>query len=284
MLDLTNKKELIGYLQSHGLYTNHGLGQNFLVNREVLERIVEIAGVAPEDFVLEIGPGVGTLTIELVKRAKQVLSVEIDKKLAELLPTLIESDESMKQSNNLEIINQDILQVNLNEILPETSYKLVANIPYYITSKIMELFLTTKNKPESITLLVQKEVGERICAQKGEMSVLAISIQVYGTPVMAGIVPREAFFPAPNVDSMILKIDNIKQWNYAVTEKEFFRCVKVGFSAKRKTLANNLSIGYSVSKAKAEEIIAGVGFRADIRAQALGIEDWVRLAIEIKKI
>jgi 16S rRNA (adenine1518-N6/adenine1519-N6)-dimethyltransferase len=236
---------------------------------------------------------VGTLTIELVKRAKKVLAVEIDKKLAELLESNIEVllsekkelDSLVEPENDiLEIINQDILQVNLNEILPETSYKLVANIPYYITSKIVELFLTTKNKPESITLLVQKEVGERICAQKGEMSVLAISIQAYGTPVMSGIVPRAAFFPAPNVDSMILKIDNIKQWNCAVTEKEFFRCVKIGFSAKRKTLANNLSIGYSISKAKAEEIIVGVGFRVDIRAQALGIEDWVKLAIEIKKI
>ncbi|MEI6498578.1 MAG: 16S rRNA (adenine(1518)-N(6)/adenine(1519)-N(6))-dimethyltransferase RsmA [bacterium] len=279
---MTNKKELIGYLQSHGLYTNHGLGQNFLVNREVLDNIVEAAGISADDFVLEIGPGVGTLTRELVSRAKTVLAVEIDKKLAELLPSLFESDESLQQIDNLKIINDDIMQVNLNEILPDRPYKLVANIPYYITSKIMELFLTTKNKPTSITLLVQKEVGERICAEKGHMSVLALSIQVFGIPKITSIVKRESFFPAPNVDSAILKIDNIKQWDQSISEKEFFRCVRIGFSSKRKILAKNLSVGYSIEKKNAEGIILKVGLSADIRAQALGIDDWIKVATELK--
>ena len=227
-MDLSDKTQLIQYLKLNGLYTKHSLGQNFLVDREVLEKIVETAEIAPDDLVIEIGPGVGTLTVELVKKAGKIIAVEMDDKLAELLGQLFHcsivpllgskdnratcpSGRRVEQSSNLEIINADILKLNISELTKDCpAYKVVANIPYYITSKILQLFLTLENKPESITLLVQKEVAERICAKPGHLSVLAISVQAYGEPEIISVVPKESFFPAPAVDSAIIRIKTHK--------------------------------------------------------------------------
>ena len=285
MIDLTEKSQLLDHLKKHGLWAKKGLGQNFLVDRNALDKIVEAAELTQDDTVIEVGPGVGTLTSELLKRAKEVVAVEMDDKLAEIL----------RSTNNgkLKVINADILKFNLNEIIENKPYKVVANIPYYITSKIIELFLTAENKPELIVLLVQKEVAERICAKPGEMSVLSVSVQLYGKPEIVGIVPKESFFPSPKVDSAILKIDNIQdpfdslslaQDDTGSLSKSFFRCVHIGFSSRRKTLINNLSAGYHIAKETASDIIRQTGFGENVRAQELSVEDWKRLSEQVESV
>lgn len=269
-MDLTNKSELLEYLKKNNLWAKKGLGQNFLVDKNALNKIVEAAEIKENNLVIEVGPGVGTLTSELIKQAGEVAAVEMDEKLAELL--------GQQFKNSLKIICSDILSVNLNELVGNRKYKVVANIPYYITSKIIELFLTAENKPESIVLLVQKEVAERICAKAGAMSVLSISVQLYGKPEIVGIVPKESFFPSPKVDSAILRIASIQNTdNSKQDEKLFFRCVHIGFASRRKTLANNLSAGYHIDKKKASDIINAIGLSESVRAQELSIEDWKRL-------
>ncbi|MCL5410643.1 MAG: 16S rRNA (adenine(1518)-N(6)/adenine(1519)-N(6))-dimethyltransferase RsmA [Patescibacteria group bacterium] len=280
-MDFTNKSELLSYLKQKGLWAKKGLGQNFLISKEALDKIIEAAELKQDDIVVEVGPGVGTLTSELVKRAGEVVAVEMDKKLSELLG---QNSKIKDQNCNLKIINADILKFNLNEIVGGRKYKVVANIPYYITSKIIEQFLTAENKPESIVLLVQKEVAERICAKPGEMSVLSVSVQLYGKPEIVGIVPKESFFPSPKVDSAILKIVLSSQLPVLSSEEErpFFRLVHIGFASRRKTLANNLSAGYLITKKTASDIIRQIGFSENVRAQELSIENWKKLISILK--
>lgn len=302
-MDLTDKSQLLTYLKEHGLWAKKGLGQNFLVDRISLEKIVEAAELTHDDFVVEVGPGVGTLTQELVDRAGEVIAIEMDEKLAELLNCSIVqllttpkpllgkegNNAAMKQSSNekVKIISADILKLNLNEVIGDRPYKVVANIPYYITSKIIQLFLSREHKPEIIILLVQKEVAERVCAKPGEMSVLAASVQLYGRPEIVDIVPKESFFPSPKVDSAILKIANIHTPTFSpllrgsiegVEEKAFFRAVHIGFSSKRKTLLNNLSNGYRLDRKTVSGILNEVGLKDNSRAQELSIDEWKRLA------
>lgn len=296
-----SKEELIQYLKANHLYTDKSLGQNFLVDKEALSKIVDAGEIRPIDTVIEIGPGLGILTAELIKRAGRVVAIEIDAKMIELLNCSI-AKLLGSQNNNLtiqpfglaqggqynnekvEIINADILQTNINDIVGTKPYKLIANIPYYITSKILEKFLTAEEKPELIVLLVQKEVAERICAAPGEMSVLSISVQAYGEPEIVGIVPASSFFPAPKVESSILKIANIKSQITKVSEKDFFRTVKIGFAARRKTLLNNLSAGFQVDKGTILNILKSVKLDENARAQELSIAEWERLAHSMKGI
>ncbi|OQA04652.1 MAG: Ribosomal RNA small subunit methyltransferase A [bacterium ADurb.Bin400] len=282
-MNLANRHELISYLQKHGLYTKRQLGQNFLVDRAALASIVGAADIRDEDCVVEVGPGLGVMTEELVRRAGKVVAVEIDQVLAALLA------ERMKKEfpgfvQNLEIAVGSILSVNLPELLQGcSSYKVVANIPYYITSKILELFLNMEQRPDSIVVLTQKEVAERICARPGEMSVLAVSVQLFGEPEIVRVVPARSFFPAPEVDSAVLRIKNIKEpeWN-GLGEQEFFRCVKHGFAARRKTLLNNLSAGYHLEKGAVLDILGRVGLASTTRAQEVSIEQWKELCRQFK--
>jgi 16S rRNA (adenine1518-N6/adenine1519-N6)-dimethyltransferase len=250
-------------LKSNGLYTKHALGQNFLVDREVLEKIIETAEIKPDDLVIEVGPGVGTLTVELVKQAGKVVAVEMDDILAQLMSKseFLMSNEISNDINSkleidelgfrhfirnltlgfrhsvLEVVNADILKLNISELTKNhPAYKVVANIPYYITSKILQLFLTLENKPESITVLVQKEVAERICAKSGQMSVLAISVQAYGEPEIIQVVKKESFFPAPKVDSAILRIAKMHPFGFTVTNSPLQRGGDRGGENKIQTL------------------------------------------------
>ena len=295
-MDLTNKSQLLDYLKQNDLWAKKGLSQNFLIDKVALNKIVASADIKPDDLVIEIGPGTGILTSELIKNASEVIAIEMDEKLAGLLNQ--KSDiKDQNDKSKLKILNQDILKVNLNEIIGDKSYKVVANIPYHITSKILELFLSRENKPEMMVLLVQKEVAERICTKPGEMSVLAVSVQLYGKPEIVNIVPKESFFPSPKVDSAILRIANIrntfchpelvsgsigdemlKQVQHDFSdEKSFFRCVHIGFAARRKTLINNLSAGYHISKEEASDIIKSIGLKDTVRAQELDISNWGEL-------
>ena len=248
------------------------LGQHWLKDPEILADIAEAAELTGDDVVLEIGPGLGTLTSRLLARANSVTAVEFDTDLARKLP-------GQFPGKKLTVVNQDILQFDLNQ-LPK-NYKVVANVPYYITSKIVEKLMTAENKPSIAVLLVQKEVAERIAAEAGNMSVLSVSVQIFAEAELDIEVPRQFFTPPPKVDSQVVVLRTRN--NPLITpedQRDFFRIVKAGFSAKRKKLRSSLSGGLSVSKASAEQLLKKADISPDARAEDLAIEDWRRLLKE----
>lgn len=260
------------------------LGQNFLRDKTVLDKIIRAADLKTDDSVLEVGPGEGVLTKELARLTRKVIAVETDemlaKKTAAHFQFQISNDKSSNIKSNTEIIIDDILKINLPELLEKNGfnkYKIVANIPYYITSPIIRLFLETKYPPAEMVLLVQKEVAERICAPIGEMSILAVSVQYYAKPELLFTVPRTAFSPAPEVDSAVIRLTLFPARPKKDEAKRFFRIIRAGFSAKRKTLANNLASSLKLEKATVEEKLATIGVGPKQRAQELGLEDWKRL-------
>ncbi|HSG42513.1 MAG TPA: 16S rRNA (adenine(1518)-N(6)/adenine(1519)-N(6))-dimethyltransferase RsmA [Anaerolineales bacterium] len=259
-------------LKQYGLRANKKLGQNFLQDPFALEAVVSAAEIKPTDTVLEIGPGLGSLTCYLAASAKQVVTVEIDKKL---LPALRDVTSAYE---NINIIHGDVLQLSPEDLIQESNYLVVANIPYYITSAILRHLLESKCKPRRIVLTIQKEVAARICAEPGDMSLLALSVQIYGKPHIAKHIPTGAFFPAPNVDSAILTIDIypsplIKPETLDI----FFKLIKAGFRQKRKTLRNSLSSGLQMSPQKSEVLLMSANIDPRRRAETLGIEEWQTL-------
>jgi 16S rRNA (adenine1518-N6/adenine1519-N6)-dimethyltransferase len=249
--------------------TNKNLGQHWLSDNASLEAICDAAEVGPEDVVLEIGPGLGTLTAKLARRAKLVVAVEFDRQLAETLPQRV-------QAKNLQVVHHDILTFNLSE-LPK-NYKVVANVPYYITSRIVQLLLESENPPISTTLLVQKEVAERISAEPGDMSVLAVSAQLYAEPELDLVIPAHLFQPPPEVDSQIITLRRRSHPLFPdIDLKDLFKLVKAGFSERRKKLRSSLSGGLGISKEKAEELLRRANVSPDARAQELSLEDWAKL-------
>lgn len=236
----------------------------------MLEHIADLAEVGPNDAVLEIGPGLGTLTSELLRRADSVLAVEFDQALARKLP-------GQFPGKNLQVVNQDILSFDLNQL--PAGYKVAANVPYYITSKIVQLLMTADNKPSLAVLLVQKEVAERLAAAPGDMSILAISAQLYADVHLGDIVPAELFTPPPKVDSQVVVLRTRGQPRFTdISEKEYFRVVKAGFSAKRKKLRSSLSGGLGISKDDVATLLASANVSPDVRAEDLTLEQWYRLA------
>lgn len=267
--------------ENSNLKNNKSLGQHWLRDREILDAIAFSAEIKDGDFVLEIGPGLGTLTSSLLKFAGKngrVLSVEFDENLAKKLPAQF-------PRKNLEIINADFLDFDLSK-LPK-NYKVAANVPYYITSKIVEKLLTSENKPSVAALLVQKEVAERMAAKAGELSILAIASQIYAEVSLDILVPRKFFTPPPKVDSQVvvlksrehnmIEIFNSKN-NCEVSEREFFRIIKAGFAAKRKKIAKSLSANLAISKEQTAEILEKCEISPDLRAQDLNIEDWLKIS------
>ena len=252
---------------SHG--PKKSLGQHWLKDPEILADIAEAAELTGGDVVLEIGPGLGTLTSRLLARANSVIAVEFDADLARKLP-------GQFPGKKLTVVNQDILQFDLSQ-LPK-NYKVVANVPYYITSKIVEKLMTTENKPSIAVLLVQKEVAERIAAEAGNMSVLSVSVQIFAEAEIDIEVPRQFFTPPPKVDSQVVVLRTRN--NPLITpedQRDLFRIVKAGFSAKRKKLRSSLSGGLGIDKSVAEELLKNAGISPDARAEDLAIEDWKRL-------
>ena len=259
---------------SHG--PKKSLGQHWLKDPEILADIAEAAELTGDDVVLEIGPGLGTLTSRLLARANSVTAVEFDADLARKLP-------GQFPGKKLTVVNQDILQFDLNQ-LPK-NYKVVANVPYYITSKIVEKLMTAENKPSIAALLVQKEVAERIAAEAGNMSVLSVSVQIFAEAELDIEVPRQFFTPPPKVDSQVVVL-RIRD-NPLITsedQRDFFRIVKAGFSAKRKKLRSSLSGGLGIDKSVAEELLKNAGISPDARAEDLAIEDWKRLLKEWRNL
>jgi 16S rRNA (adenine1518-N6/adenine1519-N6)-dimethyltransferase len=242
------------------------LGQHWLRDREVLSHIADCAELSVEDTVLEIGPGLGTLTSELLRRSKQVVAVEFDEDLARKLPAQF-------PGKSLRVVQSDILSYDLSEL--DANYKVVANVPYYITSKIVQLLMTATNKPSVAVLLVQKEVAERLAALPGDMSILAVSAQLFAEVTLGDVVPAAFFTPPPKVDSQVVILKTrTEPFLTDVLEKDFFRTVKAGFSAKRKMLRSSLSGGLGVSKTEAEAYLGAAGIDANARAESLGLEEW----------
>jgi len=265
-------------LQRFDLQPRKGLGQHFLVDEEVLKLITPAAELTPDDTVVEIGPGLGMLTRELAGQAGRVLTIELDNKLAAMLK------QTLSSLSNVTIINKDILEVDPAVLLRDTAinissgYKVVANLPYYITSPVLRHFLEASVKPQIMVVMVQKEVAETIVAEPGQMSILSISVQFYGKPRIISHVPARCFYPAPKVDSAILRVDVYPRPQVAATDEAgFFEVVRAGFSAPRKQIVNSLTQGLKLPKAEALTLLEKAGIAAQRRAETLTLGEWAQL-------
>ncbi len=260
-------------LRAYGLTPRKGLGQNFLVDGSALRKLIEAAEIPPHAEVLEIGAGVGSLTVWLAAAARRVVAVEVDTNLIPLLR------ETLAGLDNVTLVEGDILAVRLADWMREEGYLVVANIPYYITSAILRHLLESRPRPARMVLTMQREVAERICAPPGEMSLLALSVQVYGQPRPVLRIPAGAFYPPPQVDSVSLRVDLYPQPLIpADLLNDFFRLAKAGFAQKRKTLRNSLSAGLAIPPAQAAALLAAAGIDPQRRAETLSIPEWERLS------
>jgi 16S rRNA (adenine1518-N6/adenine1519-N6)-dimethyltransferase len=245
------------------------LGQHWLYDDTTLNAICDSAAVGADDTVLEVGPGLGTLTKKLVARAERVVAVEFDQALADKLPAAVQSDK-------LETVYQDILSFDLTSL--PVGYKVVANIPYYLTSNLIRVLCESPNHFSTAAILIQKEVAERVVASPGQMSLLSVSAQFYCDVSLGVLVPAKLFTPPPKVDSQVLVLQYRAEPLYAdVDIKAFFRLVKAGFSQKRKTLVNSLSGGLAMEKPQVREMLASAGIAENTRAQALSLDQWYAL-------
>jgi 16S rRNA (adenine1518-N6/adenine1519-N6)-dimethyltransferase len=262
----------IPWLKEQHLTPKKELGQNFLVDSSILSRIVACAEISENVEVLEIGAGLGSLTFFLAQAAKRVTAVEVDK---DLLPI---ARQELAGFSNVTLISGDILDIDLHSLHLPDGYTVVANIPYYITSAIIRKLLTASEKPTRLVLTVQEEVAERICAQAGKLSLLALSVQAFGTPEIVMRIPADAFYPAPTVDSVTLRIQLFSK--PAIPEENldaFFRLIKAGFSQKRKMLRNTLSASLHLTHEQVEALLEQAGIDPQRRAQTLSIEEWAEL-------
>jgi len=260
-------------LRQHGLRADKSLGQNFLQDPAALEKIVQAAEISMGDSILEIGPGLGNLTRYLAASAKTVTVVELDTSLVPVLRTVLASHP------NTRIIEGDILHFSPAGLSLPEDYLVVANVPYYITSAIFRHLLETHPRPRRIVLTIQKEVAHRICAAPGDSSLLALSVQVYGQPRIAASIPAGAFYPAPKVDSAVIRVDLYPQPLIPITRLErFFQLARAGFSQKRKTLRNSLSAGLRISTSEAARLLENASIDPMRRAETLSLDEWRLLA------
>jgi 16S rRNA (adenine1518-N6/adenine1519-N6)-dimethyltransferase len=269
---LTQTKRL---LRQFDLQARKGLGQHFLIDGEVLRLIASAAELAPADVIVEVGPGLGVLTKELAGQAGRVIAIELDNKLAALLK------QTLASFNNVTIINDDVLQIEPEDLLKgqaATGYKVVANLPYYIASPVLRHFLEARAKPQAMVVMVQKEVAEAIVAKAGDMSLLSVGVQFYGKPRIISHVPAQCFYPAPKVDSALLRIDLYPQPAVAVSdESSFFDLVRAGFAAPRKQMVNSLAQGLGRAKTEVLPLLERADIASQRRAETLTLGEWARL-------
>lgn len=259
-------------LRQHGLRPDKRLGQNFLVDPAALRRVAQAAELSPGDQVLEIGAGLGSLTRYLAELSGRVIAVELD---SQFIPIL---EHVLAEFDNVVIVQGDILELDPAELIGSPGYQVVANIPYYITSALIRHLLEARLPPERMVLTVQREVALRICAGPGDMSLLALSVQVFGRPKIGGRIPAGAFFPAPGVDSAIVKIDLFPQPLFQDEQLDtFFQLARAGFSQKRKTLRNALAGGLRMPAAATGTLLQTSGIDPRRRAETLSLEEWRRL-------
>jgi 16S rRNA (adenine1518-N6/adenine1519-N6)-dimethyltransferase len=264
--------DIPGLLRQHGLRPEKGLGQNFLLDEIALQQILSSASVTDQDIVLEIGAGLGNLTRHLATAAHSVIAVELDEKL---LPPL---RQVLAPFSNVRIVQGDILALDPAQLIPAGSYLVVANIPYYITSALIRHLLESPHPPTCLVLTLQKEVAQRICAAPGDLSLLALSVQVYGQPTITAHIPAGAFYPPPKVDSAVLRVDlyPTPRIPYPLLNS-FFRLSKAGFSQKRKTLRNALAGGLGWSTTRVGDLLTSAQIDPFRRAETISLDEWLRL-------
>jgi 16S rRNA (adenine1518-N6/adenine1519-N6)-dimethyltransferase len=251
------------------------LGQHFLKDKEALEAIVAAGDVSSHDTVLEVGPGEGVLTSPLLEAGAKVIAVEKD---PALVSELQEKFSSQIADGQLEVHESDIRDLSIKDLIGDTEYKVIANIPYYLTGKLIQTTLSDQHQPTQVVLLIQKEVAERIIAANGKESILSLSVKAYGTPEITRIVPPESFEPAPRVESAVIKITAISRDFFSdLDEEDFFSLIKRGYGHKRKTLANNLDTDPRFNKKQAEKVLTEMSLSKRIRAEKLSTTDWKQL-------
>lgn len=263
-------------LRAYGLHPRKRLGQNFLADPVALDRILAAAELSPDDEVVEVGSGLGTLTRPLAEALPtgRVLAIELDDRLVEILR------ERLADLPQVQIIHGDILKLPALGLV-HRAYKVVANLPYYITSAVLRHFLETEPRPRLMVVTVQREVAERIVARPGGMSLLAIGVQLYGQPRVVARIPRGAFYPPPEVESAVVRIDVGAQpaveFSGSVDERSFWRVVRAGFGQKRKTLRNALAAGLRLDAARVENVLLEAGVEPRRRAETLSLQEWANV-------
>lgn len=282
-MNLTNIGNVKDILGRHGFSFSKGLGQNFIINPDICPRIAENGNACSGFGVLEIGTGIGVLTAELAKRADKVAAVEIDKRLLSIL------DETLAEFNNIKIYNEDVMKCDLNKIIREEfnglKVAVCANLPYYITSPVIMLLLEQRLPIESITVMVQKEAAQRLCAKVGtrESGAITVGVNYFGTVKSLFNVSRGSFMPSPNVDSAVIKIDvNSEHLLSENDEKLFFSIVKCGFSQRRKMLANALSSQLGIDKSKTYSALSEIGLPETARIEQLNMNQLTALTTLLK--
>ncbi|WXR63100.1 16S rRNA (adenine(1518)-N(6)/adenine(1519)-N(6))-dimethyltransferase RsmA [Peptostreptococcaceae bacterium AGR-M142] len=274
---LSNPKVTKDIVDKHGFKFSKSLGQNFLIDNNILNKIVDSALIEEDDYVIEVGPGIGTLTREIAKRAKKVIAVEIDKTLIPIL------EETLADFDNASVVNEDILKLDIKKLIDEEfegkRVKLVANLPYYVTTPIIMRFLEEEIPLKNMVVMIQKEVGERIESKpnKKTYGALSVGVQFYSSVDIIGIVPKTVFIPQPKVDSIVIRLNIYEQLPYKVSDrKKFFKIVRGAFAQRRKTLLNTLSSSLSISKDEIKELVKD---EIDLkrRGETLSIEEFVKL-------
>jgi 16S rRNA (adenine1518-N6/adenine1519-N6)-dimethyltransferase len=261
--------DIPGILKEFGIRPDKSLGQNFLIDTNALKRVVEIASLSGAEEILEVGAGLGSLTRMLADHARRVVAVEVDRSLIPPLRRVLEL------YNNVEIVSGDILDYDPAELISTAGYLVVANIPYYITSAIIRHLMESKIRPSRLVLTVQREVAERICAAPGKISLLSLSVQVYGDPVVAGRIPAGSFYPPPQVDSAIVRIDLRAEPRIPETDLlTFFQLARTAFAQKRKKLRNSLASLADLDSSQVESMLEMAGINPDRRPETLSLEEW----------
>ena len=267
-----------GIKEKYGFKLSKSLGQNFLTDKNIIDKIIDSTDITDEDLVIEIGPGIGVLTYEAAQQAKKVIAVEIDKNLIPILK------DTLAEFDNVEVINQDVLKTDLNQIITDSGCreaKIIGNLPYYITTPIIMGILESNTIADSITIMMQKEVADRIKAGPGSKTygALSVAVQYYCEVETVAIVPKEVFFPAPKVDSAVLKLAIRKEKPVElIDEKMFFRCIKAGFGQRRKTLSNSLMGLGDVSKEQVKACLEELGIDEKRRAETLSLDEFANIA------
>ena len=286
MYELTNINVIKKIMSRHGFSFSKGLGQNFIIDPDVCPNMAQMSGITENSGVIDIGAGVGVLTAELAKRAKKVVSVELDTRL---LPIL---SETLSDFDNIDVINADIMKIDLKKLIDDnfsdcSDVCVCANLPYYITSPIIMMLLESRIDFKTITVMVQLEAGERLCAEVGsrQSGAVTAAVNYYAKARELFKVPRDCFMPSPNVDSAVIRLDIRKTKDFDIAdEKFFFKTVRGAFSQRRKTAANGLSSALGLDKNTVNSALENAGLRTNVRAEALTMDELCRLSNELYKL
>ncbi|MEA3453206.1 MAG: 16S rRNA (adenine(1518)-N(6)/adenine(1519)-N(6))-dimethyltransferase RsmA [Patescibacteria group bacterium] len=266
-MNLTLEQKTKEFLKKNNIRPSKKLGQNFLVDEVILHKIIKASRLTKSDLVVEIGPGIGTLTQELCKVAGEVIAIEKDRHLAKIL------EKNISKSGNIKILQKDILASD--DLLTINNYKIVANLPYNIALPIIRKFVEGENPPQEMILMIQKEVAQKICSEKSSLP--KIAIEFYAKSELLFFVPKESFLPIPKVDGAVVRISDIQKNIPKVNQDLFFKILKAGFTHPRKTILNNLSVKLNIGKDKCKEWLNQCSIPLQNRPENLDLKDWLRL-------